>query len=154
MDIFRKAFASLANSDDINLKFVMRIHSLVCIVIGIAAVLLPHGLLQSASRGNYDHLSHEFVRLYGSITLCIGWFVWSTQDIRDGRLMRAVSETFAICYSLQALVMFRAQFSDPSGHSLMHWMIAVLFLSLGSLYGHVRIQRRIKGYELPGHAEE
>lgn len=140
--------------DSIDLKLVMRIHAGLCIVVGVAAASLPHTLLPKTIVSSYNHAAHEYVRLYGCMTMGVGWLVWRSQDVRDGRLMRAIAEAFAACYSLQALVMLRAQFTNPSGHSLLHWFIALLFLLLGSLYTNARLRRKIKGFELPGHAED
>ena len=139
-------------SSDIDLKFAMTIHALICIVIGFASFVVPHGFI--SAYGTYNHMAHEFVRLYGCLTLGLGWFVWSTKSIKDGRLMRAVSETFCFCYILQALTMLRAQFTDSNGHSLLHWLIAILFLATGVLYGSIRFGRKLKGFELPGSEDE
>lgn len=144
----------------IDLKIVMKIHSIICIVVGLAAVSMPHGLYSraleggSASTAGYNHMAHEFVRLYGCLTLGTGWFVWSTKDIRDGRLMRAISETFSICYCMQAFAMLRAQFTDPTGHTILHWLIGMIFLVVGALYGYIRLFSKIKAFELPGIDEE
>ena len=80
----------------------------------------------------------------------IGWFVWTTQKIKDGRLVKSISETFALCYLLQAVVMVRAQFTNPMGHTMLHWLISAIFLVIGLLYGIIRFGFRAKDFELPG----
>lgn len=143
----------LRKGKEIDLRQVMKIHAFVCVLLGLSTLSLPHSFIAKANNG-YSHMTHEWLRLYGCLSLSIGWLAWKLQAIRDGRIMRAISEAFAICYVLKAMVMFRAQFTNPLGHSLIHWMIALLFLGLGSLYGHIRFARRIKGFELPGHLDD
>ena len=138
---------------NIDLKLVMRVHGTISILMGFITFILPHSVYKS-SEGNYNHMAHEYVRLYGCLTLTIGYFVYATQDIKDGRLMRSISETFAICYVLQSLTMLRAQFSNPNGHSLFHWLIAVLFLFIGFSYGYIRLIKKIKTYELPSVSDD
>lgn len=130
----------------------MIIHALFCIALGSAAAIIPHSLYMKSfdDKGQYNHMSHEFVRLYGCLTLAIGWFVWSTRGITDGRLVRATCETFCLCYLLQAVVLVRAQLTNPSGHSIVHWIICTGFLLVGLLYGLFRMFGKIKDFELPG----
>jgi cytochrome b561 len=39
---------------------------------------------------------------------------------------------------------------SPEGHSVFHWIIALIFLIVGLLYSFVRFVKRIKDFELPG----
>ena len=70
-----------------DIQAVMRFHGMFAIFIGTCIILLPHGFYSIKS--GYNHLTHEYLRLYGCLTFAIGWLVWKTQDIRDGRLLRA-----------------------------------------------------------------
>ena len=130
------------------LKSIMQLHSLICILIGMGTLVLPHRFYSNSS--GYDHFAHEFVRLYGCLTLGIGYLVWCTKDIKDGRLLRALTETFALSYGLQAMAMLRAQLSSPSGHSTLHWLTLSLLTCISALYTFCRFARRIKDFELPG----
>ena len=132
-----------------DIQAVMRFHGMFAIFIGTCIILLPHGFYSIKS--GYNHLTHEYLRLYGCLTFAIGWLVWKTQDIRDGRLLRAIGETFAICYGLQSLVMIRAQLTNPAGHSFFHWLIIFSYCIISASYGYVRATKKIKTYELPGH---
>ena len=131
-----------------DLRSIMQLHSAVCMFIGLGTLVLPHRYYSSST--GYNHFAHEFVRLYGCLTLGIGYLVWMTKDIKDGRLLRAVTETFAMSYGLQALAMLRAQFASPDGHSMFHWFILVLFACVSGLYSFVRLARKMKDFELPG----
>eukprot|EP01035_Chromulina_nebulosa_P017662 gene17662-23249_t len=119
--------------DGLDVHLVMQIHSLACMVLGGAALSLPHSLY-SSSMGSYNHMSHEFIRLYGCLTLAVGWLVHRCRSLEDA--------------------MLRAQFTDPSGHSLLHWSIALLFLSIGTLYLYIRITNKIKYFELPNNGSK
>ena len=132
----------------------MKVHALICIMIGVITLLIPHSISFSNESNTYNHMAHEYTRLYGCLTLSIGWLVWSTKDINDGRLLRVISETFAVCYSLQSLAMLRAQFTNPNGHTLIHWLVSILFLCIGSLYAYIRLFHGIKTFELPGMGED
>lgn len=141
---------------DFNMQSVMQMHGLGCIFLGLLAIVSPHGLhssrlaiIKQGLPTQYNHMAHEFIRLYGCLNLGIGWFVWSTRQIQDGRLVRAISETFCICYFLQSITIFRAQWTDPTGHSVIHWMIALLFLTISGLYGYIRYNRKLKSFQLP-----
>lgn len=142
------ATIEMMKNESYNIKLVMRVHSIYAIIMGALTIVMPHGLY-TYTAGNYNHMAHEFIRLYGCLTLAIGWLVWSTQDIKDGRLMRATSETFAICYTLQAAAMLRAQFTSPQGHTIIHWFLALVFLFIGVSYGYVRLFKKMKAFELP-----
>lgn len=159
---------------DANLRNVMIVHAIVCMFLGFVVILAPHRfftLAAAATGGNaptYNHISHELSRLYGVLTLSIGYFVWSTKDIRDARLMRATAQTFCICYSLQSFIMLRAQFtSDNSDNGMnphklqqvldvFHWLVAILFLLIGFLYGYLLLTKKIKAFAnaLPGGADD
>lgn len=149
-----QSFVQVLESSSMDLKMVMRIHSMISILLGVITVILPHGLYTYAANESYNHMAHEFVRLYGCLTLAVGWFVWTTKDINDSRLMRAVSETFCICYCLQSISMLRAQFTSPHGHTFIHWFIAIIFLLIGLGYGYIRYIKKIKSYSLPGSAAD
>ena len=148
------AFASLVSllnelkPTRLDLRLVMRFHGIGCMVLGSGTILLPHRFLGE----EYSHIAHEFIRLYGCLTLAIGWLVWKSQTIKDGRLARTLSEVFALSYLLQSFVMLRAQFTNPKGHSFLHWQIALLFLAIGGGYGWARWVRTIRDFALPGHA--
>mmetsp|Transcript_12996 Transcript_12996/g.12617 ORF Transcript_12996/g.12617 Transcript_12996/m.12617 type:complete len:183 (-) Transcript_12996:394-942(-) len=130
-----------------DIQSVMQFHSVVSIFIGLGSLLLPHNFY---STFGYNHFAHEFIRLYGCLTLGIGYLVWRTREIKDGRLQKAVTETFALCYGLQALAMFRAQLTSPEGYSLFHWFIIILFACVSGLYTYSRFSTKIKSFELPG----
>lgn len=112
-------------------------------------MLLPHRLFNRGDALHYNHLAHEMVRLYGCLSLGLGWLVYWAADINDGRLVRRVSESFAAAYTIQALVMARAQFTNPQGHRFLHWLLAILCLAIGTLYISVRVFTKIKDFELP-----
>jgi hypothetical protein len=145
-DIFRRLISG-------EIRTIMKVHAVLSMILGIGTLILPHRFyINRNMRGQgpmYNHFSHEFIRLYGCLTLGIGWVAWSTRSIKDGRLLRAFTEAFAVCYSLQALVMMRAQFTSPDGHSTFHWVIAVIFACLGSLYAFGRLSKKLKDFELP-----
>lgn len=168
---FREMVTSLI---DVDLKKVMQVHALVCIVLGLIVIIVPHRFFMfrrpiipefveyrrrvDPEAPIYNHSSHELSRLYGCLTLGIGWFVWSTKDIRDARLMRAISETFCICYTLQSFIMLRAQFtSDDTNNGILdifHWLVAIIFLLIGILYGYLRASKKLKSYDFPGMQDE
>ena len=139
-------------STELDLKNLMQAHAISSIFIGVGCILIPHSwLTQNANYNkNYDHFAHEFLRLYGALTLGIGWLVWKTSDITDGRLKRTISESFALCYIVQSLSMIRAHIGDPEGHNAIHLLAALTFAGVGALYGYLRFVKKIKTFELPG----
>ena len=94
-------------------------------------------------------MAHEMIRLYGCLQLSIAWIVLSSCDITDGRLLRRISEAFSAGYFLQAVVMARAQFTNPSGHRFEHWILALLSLAIAILYAVIRFVKKLKDFELP-----
>lgn len=140
-------------SKEFTIVELMAIHAVFCIVIGVFTVVIPHkfyDIINPDGVAIYNHLGHEYLRLYGALTLAVGWFSWRAREINDGRLTKYISETFFICYLLQALIMIRAQFTNPAGHSTLHWTIATVFVVLSLLYAYVRFVKKIKSYGLPG----
>ena len=127
----------------------LRIHAIFCMFLGMFLFILPRQFFSSIS-GTYDHMSHEYVRLYGVLNIAIGWLIWKLRDASDGRIGQAIAEAFAVCYLLQFLVMLRAQFSNPEGHSVLHWMVALVFGGLAYAYIYIRFFKKIKYFELPG----
>ena len=143
-------FATLnSHLDSITLRNTMRIHAICCVVVGSACVLLPHSAFMS--QASYDHLAHEYVRLYGCLTIGLGWLVERCKSISDGALIRIISETFSLCYALQCLVMIRAHFSHPAEHSApyLHLITALIFGAVAALYSFVRFFRKAREFELP-----
>ena len=137
----------------INLRNVMTIHAIFSIIYGTIIIFLPHGLYERTF-GDYNFLTHESSRLYGCLTVGIGWLVWKTKQISDGRLTRAVTEAFSISFISQGLVMIKALYSNSKdytvGSTTLHLTVATCFLIIGVLYLIVRVVKKIKDFELPG----
>lgn len=81
----------------------------------------------------------------------LGWFAWRAVRIglTDGRIKKLVCEVFCLCYLLQFLVLLRAHFSVPDGHSVVHVLTGIAFGLISSMYGYMRFGRKIKEFELP-----
>ena len=81
----------------------------------------------------------------------LGWFAWRAERIglNDGRIKKLVCEVFFVCYVFQFLVLLRAHFSVPEGHSALHVLIGLIFGMIGVMYGFMRFGRKIKEFELP-----
>lgn len=130
----------------------MVVHAVFSIIYGSAIIFLPHGFYERF--GTYNFLTHESSRLYGCLTVGIGWLVWKTRLISDGRLTRALTEAFSIAFISQALVMFKALYSNSKDYTAasttLHLSVAMCFLFIGILYLIVRIVKKIKDFELPG----
>ncbi len=140
-------------SQELNLQQIMICHSILSLLFGLIAIFLPHNFYSIEL--TYNHLAHEYLRMYGALTLSIGWFVWRTQEITDGRIKMIICEVFSISYIIQGIVMLRAHQSIgiSNGHNFIHWMMAFMFLTIGSLYGYMRFVKKIKIFELPGGRE-
>ena len=108
-----------------DLRSIQKLNAVCSIILGVFTIFLPHRFLSRSSE--YNHFAHEMIRLYGTVCIALGYIVWRTRSIKDSRLMQATTEALAVCYGLQALVILRAQFASPSGHSSLHWIIALLF---------------------------
>jgi hypothetical protein len=135
-------------SREIDLKHVMRGHGIFSIIIGALLVLLPHSVYRNTM---YNHIAHEYLRLYGALNFALGWLVWRVDRVglTDGRVKRVICETFAICYLVQFLILVRAQYAVPVGHSPFHMFVATIFAAIGCLYGYMRYVKKIKSFELP-----
>ena len=129
----------------------MRIHAIFCIGVGLVCILLPHSIFthNDAAGTHYSHLAHEYIRLYGCLTLCLGWLIERCKTITDGALIRIFSEVFCICYALHSIVMVRAHLTNPGRHMYIHMICALLFVIISVLYGCVRLLRKPKEFELP-----
>lgn len=143
----QQKFPGIELSIDVNR--VLTYHALVCIVVGGAAFLLPHGLASSFFGGEYGHFLHEVVRMYGALTLAQGWLTIKTRQAGDARVKRAMSEAYAISYGLQAAALLRAHWSSPSSHSYVNLICILAFSSLSAFYGFCRWGKNIKVFELP-----
>ena len=135
---------------DLNVKQVFKVHACFCIFFGGFLFVMPRSVFSVFSK-EYDHMAHEYMRLYGIINITVGWLIYRMGPLADKGINIAVSEAFSICYLAQSMVMLRAQFTNPSGHSIFHWLIILLFAFLGSLYVYVRFLK--KKFILPGSHE-
>lgn len=149
-DVQNKAIKIIKDAKSMDLREIMRLHAFTSIFLGMGTLLLPHSFLGVG----YSHYAHEFIRLYGCLTLSIGWVVWKSQGVKDGRLARALTETFAVSYCLQSIVMLRAQFTNPEGHTTLHWIIALGFGFLGISYTYIRWVKKIKYFALPDERDD
>jgi len=152
---FGKDFAQAIQNFDvqtIDVKEIMLYHSYFSIFIGVTTVLFPSFFYSKAyDPKNYDYMAHEFCRLYGCLSLALGYIVLKSRAIVDGRMMKVYCESFGLIYCLQGTSMLLSQFSDPSGsHSFLHFLFAGASLALGCLYGYIRFNKKMKSYELPG----
>jgi hypothetical protein len=88
--------------------------------------------------------------LYGCLRLACGWILWHVRAVDDGRFRKHVCEALAVCYSLQALAVLRAQFTDRNAY--INWFAIVLLTIMAMAYGSFRFRKGgniIKIYELP-----
>mmetsp|Transcript_7537 Transcript_7537/g.18217 ORF Transcript_7537/g.18217 Transcript_7537/m.18217 type:complete len:153 (+) Transcript_7537:228-686(+) len=119
-------------------------------VFGVLALLAPHGIMAKIAGGSYNHSVHETLRLYGCLRLACGWILWHARPVDDGRFRKHVCEALLVCYSLQAIAVLRAQFTDR--HTVINWIAVLLLSTLAAAYGSHRFGRgghSIKVYELP-----
>ncbi|KAG9409889.1 hypothetical protein AC1031_020202 [Aphanomyces cochlioides] len=125
------------------------VHAGISIVIGAACLLRPRFLAISALKtSEYNHLVHEMVRLYGALTLAQGWLVWKTRLVGDGLIRKTFCQAYCLCFSLQAIVMLRAQISSPESRSVLNWINILVLAGLGSAYGYFLFFKTIKAFEL------
>jgi hypothetical protein len=135
-----------------DLRSIQKLNAIFSIILGAFTILLPHRFLSRSVE--YNHFAHEMIRLYGSMCIAVGYIVWRTRTIKDGRLMQATTEALAVCYGLQALVICRAQFASPSGHSTLHWIIALMFGCFSGMYGVARFSKKLKDFDMLGAGQD
>ena len=136
-----------------DLKRLFRLHAFSLCVMGVLLTFLPHLVLQTFMN-KMDHMTHEVYRLYGVVNISISYIIWKLSNVGDGRVGRLIAETFTICFLFQAAVILRAQLTNPSGHDVWHWLMAIMYLIYGLLYGYIRFVKVIKTFELPGQGHE
>ncbi|KAF4035219.1 hypothetical protein GN244_ATG12774 [Phytophthora infestans] len=127
------------------------VHMVIAVVTGALCFLTPHSLM-APMLGDVSntHLAHEFVRLYGALTLAQGWMVWRTRLVSDALIRRTFCQAYCICFLLQAVALLRAQIASPESHSMLHWINLLLLGGLGCAYGYFLVFKTIKAFELPG----
>jgi hypothetical protein len=137
----------------VDLGSVMLAHGLLCMALGSLLVVVPHTFFKYML---YNHMAHEYLRLYGVLNFSLGWLVYRCERVglTDGRVKRVIAEAFTIGYLVQAAVILRAQFSVPGGHSALHVVIALLYALLGGLYGYLRFVKTIKAFQLPSDSRD
>lgn len=136
----------------LDLKMIFHIHSICLLVVGSFLTFMPHGIMQ-LFMPKMEHMAHEIYRLYGVLNFSIGWIVFKLRAVGDGRVGKLIAESFAVCYSLQTLVILRAQMTNPKGHDLWHWLLFIVYLGFAAIYSHLRFANggnKIKVFELPG----
>jgi hypothetical protein len=139
--------------ESFDLQKLFRLHALSLVVVGSFLTFMPHTILQMFMN-KMDHMTHEIYRLYGVLNVSIGYIIWKLRYIGDGRVVgRLIAETFCVCFILQALVILRAQLTNPAGHDFWHWMLAVYYIIVGCLYGYIRWVKTVKVFELPGNRD-
>ncbi|ETI39230.1 hypothetical protein F441_14987 [Phytophthora nicotianae CJ01A1] len=127
------------------------VHMVIAVVTGALCFLTPHSLMAPMlGDGNNTHMAHEFVRLYGALTLAQGWMVWRTRLVSDALIRRTFCQAYCICFLLQAVALLRAQIASPESHSMLHWINILLLGGLGCAYGYFLVFKTIKAFELPG----
>ncbi|CEG50471.1 uncharacterized protein PHALS_00615 [Plasmopara halstedii] len=127
------------------------VHMAIAVITGTFCFLTPHSLMSPLLGDiNNSHIAHEFVRLYGALTLAQGWMVWRTRLVSDAIIRRTFCQAYCICFLLQALVLLRAQIASPENHSLLNWVNIFLLVALGLAYGYFLVFKTIKAFELPG----
>jgi hypothetical protein len=76
--------------------------------------------------------------------------LWHIRKIDDGLFRRHVCEALLVCYSLQTLVVLRAQFTDR--HVAINWVAIIILTTVAAFSGSFRFGNGgnlIKVYELP-----
>mmetsp|Transcript_13388 Transcript_13388/g.36921 ORF Transcript_13388/g.36921 Transcript_13388/m.36921 type:complete len:148 (-) Transcript_13388:2596-3039(-) len=117
---------------------------------GLFSVFTPHYFMKWLAGGVYDHNVHETLRLYGCLRMACGWILWHVRKVDDGMFRKHVCEALLVCYLLQALSVFRAQFTDR--HTAINWIALLILSALSFAYGSFRFGQGgnlIKVYELP-----
>uniref|UniRef100_M4BWL1 Uncharacterized protein n=1 Tax=Hyaloperonospora arabidopsidis (strain Emoy2) TaxID=559515 RepID=M4BWL1_HYAAE len=121
-------------------------------VTGAFCFVTPHSLMAPmlGDASTNMHMVHEFLRLYGALTLAQGWMVWRTRLVSDALIRRTFCQAYCICFSLQTMTLLRAQIVSPESHSILHWLNILLLGGLGCAYGYFLVFKTIKAFELPG----
>lgn len=135
-----------------DLRSIQKLNAVLSIMLGMCCIFVPHRFVSRTTE--YNHFAHEMIRLYGCVSWGLGYLVYWTRSIKDSRLMRATTEAFCVCYGLQALVICRAQFASPSGHSTLHWIIALLFAGFSGMYGVARFSKKLKDFDMLGTGQD
>ncbi|CAI5744683.1 unnamed protein product [Peronospora destructor] len=127
------------------------VHMVIAVVMGVLCFLTPHSFMSPIlGDASNTHVAHEFVRLYGALTLAQGWMVWRTRLVSDALIRRTFCQAYCICFLLQAMALLRAQVTSPESHSMLHWVNILLLGGLGGVYGYFLVFKTIKAFELPG----
>lgn len=124
--------------------------AIISLVLGSLSLLTPHNVIKKLSSGSYNHSAHEALRLYGCLRIVVGWILFHTRHVDDGRFRRSVCEGLAICYALQSLAVIRAQFTEE--RNWIHLAGLVFLLTFSYMYFRFRFSKggdMIKIYELP-----
>ena len=132
--------------------------ALTSIGFGVLALFTPHFLLVRFYYGTnhdpneyYNHSVHEMVRLYSCLKIALGWILWNIRYVDDGILRKRFCESMMICYTIEFLVIIRAQFTDRVT-VFINYIFMLVLLVLIFLYGSFRFGKNgnsIKVYELP-----
>ena len=111
-----------------NLKKIFRLHAIFCILLGGVLFFIPRGFFVTVMEfgTDYDHMQHEYIRLYGVLNVSIGWLIWKLRDVTDGRIGQAIAEAFAVCYVLQFVVMLRCELTSTRTTLLYFFLLHLL----------------------------
>lgn len=131
----------------LKLNALLLIHSLLSLLLGPLLLLLPHSILPPPISSS--HYAHEFLRLYACLTLTIGYITYKIRQIPDHKTRQILCEAFSICYATQALVLSRAQISQPVLHGFGGFCFIIVCATLSGFYGWIRFNGSIKVFELP-----
>ena len=115
------------------LDLLLQAHAATALLAGVALLIMPSSV---ATRLAFDHWSHEFLRLYGCLSLGLAWIVFTTRKLADLLLRKTLAQAFSGAYALQAAVMTRAQVSSPAAHSVLGWVITLCFVGLSGAYAY------------------
>ncbi|TDH69027.1 hypothetical protein CCR75_003758 [Bremia lactucae] len=126
------------------------VHMVIAVVTGALCFLTSHSVMTLMLGYENTHLAHEFVRLYGALTLAQGWMVWRSRLVSDALIRRTFCQAYCICFLLQSVTLLRAQIASPESHSMLHWVNILLLGALGCAYGYFLLFKTIKAFELPG----
>ena len=67
------------NLMSMSLKHIMISHGLSALLLGLLTFCLPHNFYTDKLNG-YNHMAHEYVRLYGVMSMGIGYIVLATRN--------------------------------------------------------------------------
>ena len=133
------------------------LHACILLGLGLLSSLYPEVLVfllhhskdgfHSRHEGGAVRIAFVVMRVFGCFLLAQSYLLYIVKDITDGKVRKAVVQSYFAAFALTTVALARAQLTEDTPARLSNWLVITLFGGLTLAYGWFALVERVVVFE-------